>query len=170
MVSLSGLNRYFTPLQPHVFLGSCVYILEMCAHVCVCNRVYWHVCVFIVIGSAAPLVAAKERRSFSFLISSFISALFFPPNISPRLPSSHPNQTAHRPLPCTPCPGSPLCTAEYLRSTKTGLSRVQMKTLRNHLQDPRKIKTIEIGKSHILYPNPHYSHRMHIRVQRKWKA
>jgi hypothetical protein len=36
-------------------------------------------CVFIVIGSAAPLVAAKERRSFSFLISSFISSFFFLP-------------------------------------------------------------------------------------------
>ena len=142
-----------------------------CVHMSVYATGFIGMCVFIVIGSAAPLVAAKERRSFSFLISSFISALFFPPNISPRLPSSHPNQTAHRPLPCTPCPGSPLCTAEYLRSTKTGLSRVQMKTLRNHLQDSRKIKTIKKGKkSHILYPNPHYSHRMHIRVQRKWKA
>lgn len=88
-----------------LFMG----VYDMCLHVGVYN---WcrKVCLLI----RLPLSrAAKERWHFSFLISSFIPFLFFPPSISPRLPSSHPDQRTHRPLLGTPCPGNPPCTVKY---------------------------------------------------------
>lgn len=72
------------------------------------------VSVIYMVNTVAPLACCKRGGIF---ISLFLHS-FFSPNISPRLPSSHPNQRTHRPLLGTPCPGNPPCTARYLRNTK----------------------------------------------------
>lgn len=92
---------------------------EMYVQVCVCN-INWKVCLSYTWSTQLHLSLAAREVAFSFLISSFIPLLFFLlPHISPGLPSSHPNQRTHRPLPGTPCPGNPPCTARYLRNTIT---------------------------------------------------
>lgn len=99
----------------------CVYIWNVCACLCM-QPVNWKVCLsytYIYGHCGCPSHLLQKRWHFSFLISSFIPLLyFFSPSISPRLPSSHPNQRTHRPLLGTPCPGNPPCTARYLRNTK----------------------------------------------------
>lgn len=91
--------------------SACVSFLWVCMFACWCVQL---VSESVSVNSSPPLSrAAKERWHFSFHISSFIPFFFSPPSISPRLPSSHPDQRTHRPLLGTPCPGNPPCTVKY---------------------------------------------------------
>lgn len=86
---------------------------DVCASLCM-QQVNWKVCLSYIWSTQLHLsLAAREVAFFFpyFFIHSFL--FFFSPNISPRLPSSHPNQRTHRPLLGTPCPGNPPCTARY---------------------------------------------------------
>lgn len=76
------------------------------------------VSVIYMVNTVAPLTCCKRGGIFlSLILHSFLS-FFYSPNISLRLPSSHPNQRTRRPLLGTPCPGNPPCTAGYLCDTK----------------------------------------------------
>lgn len=92
-----------------------VYRWNVGASLCM-QQVNWKVCPSYMLNPVAPLTCCKRGVIF---LSSFLHSLLccFSPNISPWLPSSHPNQRTHRPLLGTPCPGSPPCTARYLRNT-----------------------------------------------------
>lgn len=84
--------------------------LQLYAHVCMQQEI-WKLCLSYMVNTVAPLTCCKKGGIFlSVFLHSFSC---FSPNISPRLPSSHPNQRTHRPLLGTPCPGNPLCTARY---------------------------------------------------------
>lgn len=102
--------------------SACVMYLSCVQMKCMCKFVYATgklegVSVIYMVNTVAPLTCCKRGGIFlSLFLHSFLC--FFSPIISPRLPSSHPNQRTHRPLLGTPCPGNPPCTARYLRNTK----------------------------------------------------
>lgn len=76
------------------------------------------VSVIHMVNTVAPLTCCKRGGIF---LSSFLHSFlcFSSPNISPRLPSSHPNQRSHRSLLGTPCPGNQPCTARYPRCLRS---------------------------------------------------
>lgn len=104
------MKENLTPLRSVWCILLCKYV-----QVCVCNR--WTGRCVCHIYRSTQLHLSLAAREVAFLFPYFFIH-FFPPNISPRLPSSHPNQRTHRPLLGTPCPGNPPCTARYLRNTK----------------------------------------------------
>lgn len=122
------IKENLTPLQPVCFC--LVYRLNVCAS-CVLQQINWKVFLsYVQHGRTSHLL--HERWHFSFLISSFIPLFIFLPHISPRLPSSHPNQRTHRPLLGTPCPGKRPCIARYLEKTRSVDEHVRYSQKRQH--------------------------------------
>lgn len=121
-----------TPLQPAGHFCH-VYRWNVCASLCT-QQVNWKVCLSYIWSTQLHLsLAAREVVFFFpyFFIHSF--AFHFSPNVSPRLPSSHPNQRTHRPLLDTPCPGNPPCTVGCLWKHKDD-SLTQVKCSHNNKQ------------------------------------